>query len=239
MSEAWNLLRLQEIDLELTRIRNTAEALPQRAKVSAAQSAKKQVQSKLNKIVGERKDLETDLNDLEVHKKFLEAKVTEVQGLENTDFRSTKDIEYSLSSLAKKLEKNKFESDGVAERLETVEKAETNARGLLERLNTEEQEQLSSFKQALAELKARIEALGTERKQVVSELSSDTLSSYEAASKRFKGLAVEKLEGNCPSVCRVKLQTSSYTDIRNSKSDICTCPYCKRLLVVAPDTSEE
>lgn len=238
MSEAANLLRLQEIDLELTRIRNTAESLPQRAKVSAAQAAKKQVQAKLNKIVGERKDLETDLNDLEVHKKFLENKVSEVQGLENTDFRSTKDIEYSLSSLAKKLEKNKFDSDAVTERLEKVESAENNARALLNRLDNEEQEQIASFKQALAQLKARIEDLGAERKEVVGSLSKETLSTYEVAAKRFSGLAVEKLEGNCPSICRVKLQTSSYTDIRNSKADICTCPYCKRMLVVSSDSSE-
>lgn len=236
MSEADKLLRLQELDLELARIRNTAENLPQRSKVMAARAASKKIASEITKIVGQRKDLEIELNDLEVHKKFLSNKVSEVQGLEQTDFRSTKDIEYSLSSLAKKLEKVDFDSDKLMERLEVVEKAEKNARAMAKRLEDEESAQAESFKQATADLTARVKEIGAEREGLVSSISQASLDTYNACVKRFKGLAVEKLEGNRPTICRVALQPSSFSDIRKANSEIVTCPYCKRILVVSTDT---
>lgn len=236
MSEAEKLLRLQELDLELTRIRTTAENLPQRTKVMAARAASKKVATELTKIVGQRKDLEIEINDLEVHKKFLTAKVDEVQGLDQTDFRSTKDIEYSLSSLAKKLEKVDFDSEKLVERLEVVERAEKNARAMAKRLQAEESAQAESFKQATAELTARVKEIGVERESLIKAIPQEILETYNAASKRFKGLAVEKLEGNRPSICRVALQPSSFSDIRKANTDIVTCPYCKRMLVVLPET---
>lgn len=233
MSESSNLLRLQQLDLELSRIRKTAEELPQRAKINAARAAQKKLNSELNKIVGERKDLETEINDLEVHKKFLTDKVTEVQGLAPTDFRSTKDIEYSLSSLAKKLEKVDFDNEKIVARLEVVEKAEANARKLADQLKNEEAQLTEAFKLATAELQQQVRSIGAEREQLVSALGEETYNTYMSASKRFGGLAVEQLEGNRPSVCRVNLQPSSFADIRRSKAEITTCPYCKRMLIVS------
>ena len=49
------------------------------------------------------------------------------------------------------------------------------------------------------------------------------------------GIAVEPLVGNRPSVCRVALQPSSYTDIRRSNAEVTTCPYCKRMLVISKE----
>ena len=46
--------------------------------------------------------------------------------------------------------------------------------------------------------------------------------------------AVERLAGNVPSVCRVKLQPSSFHDLAHG-DEITECPYCHRILI----TSEE
>ena len=68
------------------------------------------------------------------------------------------------------------------------------------------------------------------RSMVVSLESLSLKSISDAAAKRFGGLAVEKLEGNVPSVCRVKLQPSLFSDLKHAGS-IAECPYCHRLLV--------
>ena len=68
------------------------------------------------------------------------------------------------------------------------------------------------------------------KKNPIETLDEDTLARYDAAAKRFGGLAVEKLEGNVPSVCRVKLQPSLFSDLKHAGS-IAECPYCHRLLV--------
>ena len=237
MSEASELLRLQEIDLELMRTKKTAEALPQRQKVAAARAAAKKVAGELTKIVGQRKDLEIELADLDDSKRFFSEKVTEIQdGTYNQDFRSAQDMEYNLATLAKKIEKCDYDTEHLLPRLETVERAEKNARALAEKLEREEAAQVASFKQAMDKITEQVKALAFERERIVADLPASIVTSYEAARKRFGGVAVETLGGNRPSACRVALQPSSFTDIRRSGAEVTTCPYCKRILVV---TNEE
>ena len=227
MSEASELLRLQEIDLELMRTKKTAEALPQRQKVAG----------ELTKIVGQRKDLEIELADLDDSKRFFSEKVTEIQdGTYNQDFRSAQDMEYNLATLAKKIEKCDYDTEHLLPRLETVERAEKNARALAEKLEREEAAQVASFKQAMDKITEQVKTLAFERERIVADLPASIVTSYEAARKRFGGVAVETLVGNRPSACRVALQPSSFTDIRRSGAEVTTCPYCKRILVV---TNEE
>lgn len=234
MSEASELLRLQEIDLELMRTKKTAEALPQRQKVAAARAAAKKVAGELTKIVGQRKDLEIELADLDDSKRFFSEKVTEIQdGTYNQDFRSAQDMEYNLATLAKKIEKCDYDTEHLLPRLETVERAEKNARALAEKLEREEAAQVASFKQTMDKITEQVKALASERERIVADLPASIVTSYEAARKRFGGVAVETLVGNRPSACRVALQPSSFIDIRRSGAEVTTCPYCKRILVVA------
>ena len=236
MSEQTALLRLQEIDLELMRSKKVASELPQRAKVQAARTAAKKVAGELTKIVGQRKDVEIELAELESNKKFLESKVTEVQtAVANGTYHDAQSFEAALSMLAKKLEKIGFDTDRYLEQLETVERAEKNARALADKIAAEEQAQTDSFKADMDTIKADVEKLAAERKEILGQISASNLKVYEAAKERFGGIAVETLVGNRPSVCRVALQPSSYTDIRRTGAQITTCPYCKRMLVVAQE----
>lgn len=237
MSEATALLRLQEIDLTLMRQRKVADALPQRAKILAARAAAKKVTAQLSDISFQRKDLEIDINDLADRKTMLEGKVSEVQAEAHAhmDYRAAQDTELSLSSLAKKLEKVDYDTDRALERLDQVETAEKNARALLGRIQHEEQAQSEAYKRAIADIESLVKKLAAERAQIVSGLPQSLVDSYEAARKRFEGLAVETLEGNRPSACRVALQPSSYADIRRSGSAVTTCPYCHRILVVSKE----
>ena len=118
---------------------------------------------------------------------------------------------------------------------ETAERAEKNARALADRLEKEEAAQVASFKEAMEQITSRVKSLAAERERIVASLPATLVASYEAARKRFGGVAVETLEGNRPSACRVALQPSSFTDIRRSGADVTTCPYCKRILVVATE----
>ncbi len=236
MSEQTALLRLQEIDLELMRSKKVASELPQRAKVQAARAAAKKVAGELTKIVGQRKDVEIELNELQSQKDFLESKVTEVQtAVANGTYHDAQNFEAALSMLAKKLEKVGFDTDRYLEKLETVEKAEKNARALASKIAAEEQAQTDSFKADMDTIKADVEKLAAERSDVLSQISAANLKAYEAAKERFGGIAVETLVGNRPSVCRVALQPSSFTDIRRSGAQITTCPYCKRMLVISQE----
>ena len=237
LSEATALLRLQEIDLTLLRQKKVADELPQRAKIVAARTAAKKVSSELSNISFERKDLEIDINDLGERKTMLEGKVQEVheQAPGSADYRSVQDIELSLSSLAKKLEKVDYDTEHALERLEKVEAAEKNAKALLARIYAEEAALTEAYKAAIADIEALVKKLASERAQIVSSLPKAEVDAYEKARNRFGGLAVETLVGNRPSACRVALQPSSFSDIRRSGSEVTTCPYCHRILIVSKE----
>ena len=58
------------------------------------------------------------------------------------------------------------------------------------------------------------------------------LTDYELLLKQFRGLAVETIQGNIPTVCHTALQASSMSDLNHDGSEITHCPYCHRLLVL-------
>lgn len=233
MSEASALLRLQEIDLTLMRLNKQAEQLPQRPKVAAAKAAAKKVAGELTKIVGQRKDLQIEMQDIADRRGRLVGYLAEAKSDAEvvTDYHESQMVELRMSRVTKQIEKADFDTDKLKDKLEVVERAEKNARELMERLEAEQRSQMEQFREASAEITQKAAELTSEREKLVREVSPELLDRYEKAKKRFGGLAVETLTGNRPSACRVALQPSSFSDIRRG-GDVTTCPYCKRILVV-------
>lgn len=233
MSESQALLRLQEIDLQLMRDSHALKQMPQQKRLAALAQAKKKLKSELQKIVGQRKDAQMELDDNEERHIRLLQIMDEVRGkAQGSGYREVGDIESQLTSLAKKVEKLEFAHGELQASLGKLEKAEANARALGERLDGEGEELEASYKRDSADIMARVRELARERKVVMAQLSPQTAKTYDEKSKRFGGLAVERLQGNVPSVCRVKLQPSQYGDLRSAGEPIAECPYCHRMLVV-------
>lgn len=234
MSEQSSLLRLQEVDLQLLRIKKTLSAMPQQEKLRAIALAKRKLATQLKQIVGQRKDVEMELADNEAdHAHILDVtrEVREKVSERVTNYRQAQDLEAQLTSLAKKQEKLEFTHADIESRLERARTAEANALALRDRLLAEEQAQTESFEQSTSDLQAQVRMLEQERKQLVDELTLETIEAYDAAVKRFGGLAVERLTSNVPSTCRVKLQPAIFQKLQKGPR-ITECPYCHRMLVV-------
>lgn len=233
MSESQALLRLQEIDLQLMRDSPALRQMPQQKRLAALAQAKKKLKSELQKIVGQRKDAQMELDDNEErHIRLLQIMDEVREKAQESGYREVGDIESQLTSLAKKVEKLEFAHGELQASLGKLEKAEANARALGDRLDSEGEELEASYKRDSADIMARVRELARERKAVLAQLSPQTARTYDEKSKRFGGLAVERLQGNVPSVCRVKLQPSQYGDLRRAGEPIAECPYCHRMLVV-------
>jgi predicted nucleic acid-binding Zn-ribbon protein len=207
--------------------------MPQQKRLAALAQAKKKLKSELQKIVGQRKDAQMELDDNEErHIRLLQIMDEVREKAQESGYREVGDIESQLTSLAKKVEKLEFAHGELQATLGKLEKAEANARALGDRLDGEGEELEASYKRDSADLMARVRELARERKAVLAQLSPQTARTYDEKSKRFGGLAVERLQGNVPSVCRVKLQPSQYGDLRRAGEPIAECPYCHRMLVV-------
>ncbi|MBM6774153.1 zinc ribbon domain-containing protein [Olsenella profusa] len=240
MTEANALMRLQELDLELLRCASSLAAMPQRKRLDTIDRARKKVASELTGIVGRRKDAELEISDTEADLAHYHEKVTEVRAAADEGdhtHRELRDFEQQLTSLAKRIEKCEYALGPARERLERLERAEKNARRTEAQLDQAAQDTKAALDEASKSLRARIVELSGERDAAASELSEKHLKAYEAARKRFKGLAVERLNGNVPTVCRVKLQPSQFHDLAHGE-EITECPYCHRMLITSEEDGE-
>lgn len=237
MTVADTLVRLQEVDLELLKHASTLSAMPQRKRLQTIELAARKVATELKGIVGQRKDVETEIADAEEALAHYREKTVEVQAAADAGehtHREIRDFEQQLTSLAKRIEKSEYTLRPLREQLERLERAERNARATSERLEAERTATEAALADGSSSLRAEIVRLSNERNDLAGRLAPELLERYEVARKRFKGLAVERLHGNVPSVCRVKLQPSQFHDLSQSE-EITECPYCHRILI----TSEE
>lgn len=237
MTEATALLDLQDVDLRLLRLASTLASLPQQKRLKTIDLARKKVASELSGIVGQRKDAEMEIADLRAALDGYRDKAAEVQAEADASahtHREIMDFERQLTSLAKHIEKSEFALGPARERLGRLERAERNARLTSERLDAERETTQASLDADSRSLRSEIVELSRERERLAAGVSAEHLASYERARKRFDGLAVERLHGNVPSICRVKLQPSQFHDLAHG-DEVTECPYCHRILV----TSEE
>lgn len=240
MSEATALVQLQEIDLRLLRLKVELDSMPQQKKLQTIKAALKKVSSELTKIVGQRKDAQTDIDDLETDLANYLEKTSEVKRTaeeRSANYRQIKDLEAQLSHLAKRVEKCEFELVQARQRLERVKLAERNALAVESRLKDEQAAQSASLERETAEMRDEAVALVAERRKLVADINEGTLAVYDKARTRFKGLAVERLVGNVPSICCVKLQPRLYTQLTKGPA-IAECPYCHRILIVSEEEVE-
>lgn len=240
MNEALALMKLQELDLELLKCASTLASMPQQARLKTIALAAKKVKGELTGIVGQRKDVELEIADLEASLAHYHEKTAEIQASADEGaytHRQVRDIEQQLTSLAKHIEKAEFSVGPLREKLERLERAEKNARLTAEKLERERAATEESLASGSSSIRSQIVELSRERERVAANVTAEHLSAYEVARKRFKGLAVERLRGNVPSVCRVKLQPSQFHDLAHG-DEITECPYCHRMLITSEEVDE-
>ena len=233
MSDATRLVRLQEIDISLMRIENQLKKMPEQERLAKVADAKKRISAQLSRVLGERKDVEMDIEELEDRHATLTAKVEEVRSTADErvrNFRQVNDLEAQLTSLAKKIEKCEFELRPLMDRLEALKSSETHGIELASALDAQEAALREQFRDSTIQLREEVQGLLAERNRIIAESDADLITRYDAARKRFSGLAVEVLNFDTPTICRVKLQPGGVQELLRGPV-IGECPYCHRILI--------
>ena len=219
MSAGATLLKLQQIDLELARNKSELANMPELKELASKRKTYVKLKSEMTKLYAQRKDLDIELDDLntteiQTNNAIEAAKKRHVDG---SDYREVQDLENELATLAKRLDKIEHtRKDVVVAHKEALDR-ETRAQAIIAKA---------------ADLQAQIEAATKERTALAATLPADVLTDYERLLKQFRGLAVETIQGNIPTVCHTALQASSMSDLNHDGSEITHCPYCHRLLVL-------
>ena len=202
MSAGATLLKLQQIDLELARNKSELANMPELKELASKRKTYVKLKSEMTKLYAQRKDLDIELDDLNT---------TEIQTNNAIEAAKKRHVDGSDYREVQDLENElstlaKFE-EGV--------KADTKA-----------------ARAKAADLQAQIDTATKERTALAATLPAGVLTDYERLLKQFRGLAVETIKGNIPTVCHTALQASSMSDLNHDGSEITHCPYCHRLLVL-------
>ena len=232
MSVGTTLLDLQELDLELMRNQEALDSMPEVRDLARKRNQYRALRAEAQKLLGARKDIEIDLDDLRGKRAQTESMVeaAQVQAAQLTDYRAVRNYENDLTSLAKRLDKLAFAVEKRTAELEQAYAQEERVAKALKTLEDAVRAAADRTREKAGDLLADRDKLRERRADLVHLIPTEVFTAYEAAAKRFQGLAVERLVGNKPTVCRVALQPSSMADLKHA-GEITQCPYCHRILV--------
>lgn len=235
MTTGQTLLDLQQIDLELSRREHDLNALLQLTEVKKLRSQLLQLKSAHTQARARVKDIEFEIEDFEDALKKTQEQVTLAQedATRVSDYRQVQDVENELSMLAKRLDKLAFDQKGAEARLETAMAEEDELAQKVTQTENILRDKAQDVRDDAAALKVEFDKAKKKRAHIASQLPQEMLTRYEAALKKYKGLAVEKLEGEVPSICRMNLNEAMIRDISRQGS-ITECPSCHRILVIDP-----
>ena len=230
-----SLLELQEIDLTLMRDKEQLQNLPEIAELARRRKLYLKLKGDVTKLYAQRKDVEIDLQDLDVREQKLHEGVEQARReVDMDDYRQVQQLEITLSDFAKKLDRVEFERKEAHGKLDTIQSDDAT---LAENIKKVENSIVAMTKQArthAADIQEAIDKNERKRSMLFDGLDISVAKAYEKASKQFGHLAVEKLEGTVPSICRMSLQSSSMSDLRHA-DEVTECPYCHRLMVILPE----
>ena len=193
MSNGENLLSLQEVDIELSQLKDKLAQLP------------------------ELKDLAKKRRALAAAKEY-RRRVDEAQkSVDSSDYHRVQNLEIELSNLAKWLDKVAFDQRSCTARLEEASAREQKGREFIEKLEAAIIRSGQAARVAATDLQNDIAELERRREKLTRQLPDSLHEAYTVASKQFRGLGVEKLEGSTPSLCRMALTEASLNEVKRTK----------------------
>ena len=234
------LLELQELDLRIARNKKTLGSLPELSDLAKLSKARQRLKSESTRLYGKRKDLESDLADLDEEERGCRADVERTQAVfsAGSGYREVQDAELKLAELSKQLEKIAYRRSETQRRLDELSVREDELSARSERLEASLSQEVEKAREHAASIQRSIDADTEARAVLAAELPAPSLDAYTAAIERFDGLAVERLEGSVPSVCRTTLAPAQLSDLRR-KGSVTTCPYCHRIIVTSTGEEEQ
>lgn len=229
-----NLLRMQQIDLDLMKAKKKLEELPQRATILAARQKKRAIEQKRDQVAELRAQADAKASKLEAEDAELAEKQRRVQETidgSRGDYRNVEAHSKELGGFAKRRNTLEEELTKLGEELAKIEGVQGQVSRALAELEKQEAAAIASFQREGGALQAEIARMSADREGMSADLSPELRDTYHRTAARTGGVAVGLLtEGRC-GVCRTVIDGGRLIDLK-AEAPLGTCPHCKRLLVV-------
>jgi len=228
------LIALQECDSKIQETRKKMDECPMRMasldkQVKGAELSLAEAKERLDVLKKERRQVERDIEDLEVKKKKSQAKLSNVST--NKEYRAAlKEIE--------ELDRNRsMLEDRTLELMEQVEQSEKEIEAAskeLDELSKRIEEDKRAIEEEMKELEAHLSGLVKEREQLCKEIDQELLSRYDMLRERRGGLAVSPvISGVCQS-CHMGIPPQKFNELIRG-DNLMSCPNCQRIIYWGED----
>jgi hypothetical protein len=228
-SELSQLISLQEVDVEIKRLKEEVESLPLR---------REELERQFAESVKEHLALKQELDGAQAEKRRLEAELEveqqKHQKFKNDLMKATNEREYTTAvreiDVARKTV-SALETDilKLMERIEKLE-AQVNERAPeMDSRRVEVDRQLTEWATAASANQQRLEMLIAERGAKLQALGPAARATYERLSRMRSGFALAEARDYSCLACRMTIRPQVFNDIRKGET-IITCESCGRIL---------
>lgn len=223
------LLEIQEIDEEVERVERRLRSI---------EEDRKKLLEELSRLMGELEGLESERKNLLSKRKELREEIErEEMMLSKTEERIgmvKRDSEYKAllrerSKHEDNILKKSYELDEVEKGLAELEKRIGEKRPRLEGRIKEIEEELEELELEKSSALKKLESLRAEREAVARKVSSEVLTFYEEAKKRFGNRVIVRVEEGACGGCGIRIPNVLFSKLIKEDS-VEVCPSCGRYI---------
>jgi predicted nucleic acid-binding Zn-ribbon protein len=227
--ELSQLILLQEVDIEIKRLKEEIASLPTR---------RQDLENQFSESVKEHLDLKQQLDDAQDEKRRLEADLEieqqKHQKFKNDLMKATNEREYTtavreIDVARKAISSLETEILKYMEKTEILEAQVKERAPEMESRRIEVDRQLGEWSTAVVANQQKLDDLTARRGPMLDALGPESRATYIRLSRMRSGLALAEARDWSCQACRMKIRPQVFNDIRRGET-IITCESCGRIL---------
>jgi predicted nucleic acid-binding Zn-ribbon protein len=228
-----DLIDLQEVDLEIDRLIERRQNLPELEQYREAHETRAVVDTERDELALKLRQVELDLDKAEGELELLEAKLGESQTRLYAGGMSAKETEHKRLEV-RSLEGQKGAAEdrvlGLLDQREALQAQVSDAQRASATARAHETGLEEVIKLAWAEIDRALGRQEGRKAEMVPAIPPDLLEMYEQLRRTKQGVAVGRLEGGQCGGCHLHLSTAEQAEV--AESDPPRCVHCRRLLLI-------
>jgi predicted nucleic acid-binding Zn-ribbon protein len=227
-----DLLDLQEIDLQIDRLLENRQSLPELEQYRAAHQALEEKKLEREGLAAELRQLELELDKAEGELEILEGKLGEHETrlfAGGMSARETEHMRLEVQSLGGQKDAMEEKVLGLLERVDPARAAVAAVDAEIEKIESAKSSLESSIKEQWAGIDAELARKESRKKEALEPIDADLLDLYEKLRSIKEGVAVAAYDHGVCGGCHMTLSPAEQEEA--FAGDLPRCVHCRRILV--------
>jgi predicted nucleic acid-binding Zn-ribbon protein len=232
MTSLADLLDVQDLDLQIDRLLERRQSLPELAAYKGAHEQEQQLTSDIEAAAADLKGLELEFDKAEGELQILEAKLTEHETrlfAGGMSARETEHMRLEVQSLQGQREALEEKVLGMLERLDPAREQVAELEGKRDAIRQDKAGHETVIKAEWKQIDAELARKEERKAEALTPIPAEMVELYETLRQSKEGVAIGRFEHGVCGGCHMTLSPAE--QIEAFDADIPRCVHCRRLLV--------